>query len=58
MVDLHTHSKYSEAPPDWFLDLFDIAESYSDPLVNYDRAKKAGMSFVTLTDHNSIEGIE
>ena len=57
-VDLHVHSKYSEPPPDWFLDLFGIAESYSDPLVIYERAKRTGMSFVTLTDHNSVEGIE
>ena len=56
MVDLHVHSKYSEAPPDWFMDLFSIAESYTDPFLVYERSKKAGMSFVTLTDHNSIEG--
>jgi len=56
MADLHVHSKYSEAPPDWFLDLFSIAESYTEPSLLYERAKRAGMSFVALTDHNNIEG--
>ena len=33
-----------------------MAESYSDPFLIYDNAIKAGMPFITLTDHNSIEG--
>ncbi|MGD0229774.1 MAG: glycosyltransferase [Syntrophorhabdales bacterium] len=33
-----------------------IAESYSDPLLVYERAVAAGMSLVTLTDHNRIDG--
>ncbi|OPY70058.1 MAG: GDP-mannose-dependent alpha-mannosyltransferase [Syntrophorhabdaceae bacterium PtaU1.Bin034] len=33
-----------------------IAESYSDPFFIHEKALKAGMSLVTLTDHNSIEG--
>jgi glycosyltransferase involved in cell wall biosynthesis len=33
-----------------------IAESYSDPYLIYRRALEAGMSMVTITDHNRIEG--
>jgi predicted metal-dependent phosphoesterase TrpH len=33
-------------------------ESYNDPLAVYDRLKKMGMSIITLTDHDSIEGAE
>ena len=38
------------------MDRWNIAESYSDPLVIYERALAAGMSLVALTDHNSIDG--
>jgi predicted metal-dependent phosphoesterase TrpH len=33
-------------------------ESYNQPAAVYDRCKRRGMSIVTLTDHNSIEGAE
>jgi len=33
-------------------------ESYNDPTAVYLRLKRAGMSIVTLTDHDSIEGAE
>jgi predicted metal-dependent phosphoesterase TrpH len=33
-------------------------ESYSDPAEVYDRLKRMGMSIVTITDHDSIEGGE
>jgi predicted metal-dependent phosphoesterase TrpH len=33
-------------------------ESYNQPAAVYDRCKQRGMSIVTLTDHNSIEGAE
>ncbi|MCF7809598.1 glycosyltransferase [bacterium] len=55
-VDLHLHSKYSERPSEWFLQKLGAAESYSEPEYIYDTAKKRGMSFVTITDHNNIEG--
>jgi hypothetical protein len=55
-VDLHVHSRCSEPSTEWFMERWNIAESYSDPLRIYDKATKAGMSLVTLTDHNSIEG--
>ena len=33
-------------------------ESYNQPVAVYDCCKRRGMSIVTLTDHNSIEGAE
>jgi predicted metal-dependent phosphoesterase TrpH len=33
-------------------------ESYNEPAAVYDRCKQRGMSIVTLTDHNSVEGAE
>jgi len=55
-IDLHVHSKYSEPSSEWFMERFNIAESYSDPFFIYDRAIEAGMSKVTITDHNRFEG--
>ncbi len=55
-ADLHVHSQHSEAPTEWFMELFQVAESYSNPLLIYRNAKKAGMDFVAVTDHNSIRG--
>jgi len=55
-VDLHVHSQYSEPSADWFMQHSGISESYSDPSFIYEKAKEAGMSLVTITDHNSIDG--
>lgn len=33
-----------------------MAESYSDPFSGCEKALRAGMTFFTLTDHNSIDG--
>ncbi|HVN94924.1 MAG TPA: glycosyltransferase [Syntrophorhabdaceae bacterium] len=55
-IDLHVHSKYSEPSTDWFMQGSQISESYSDPFSIYESAKRSGMSFVTITDHNRIDG--
>ncbi|HOV14023.1 MAG TPA: glycosyltransferase [Spirochaetota bacterium] len=55
-VDLHVHSKYSEHPSEWFLQRIGAKESYIDPEFVYKTAKEKGMNFVTLTDHNRIDG--
>ncbi len=55
-ADLHVHSKYSEHPSEWFLQRLGAAESYTEPETVYRTAKERGMDFVTLTDHNRIEG--
>ena len=56
LVDLHVHSVYSEHPSEWFLQRIGAKESYTEPEIVYQKAKQCGMSFVTLTDHNSITG--
>jgi glycosyltransferase involved in cell wall biosynthesis len=55
-ADLHIHSKFSNHPSEWFLKRIGASESYTEPELIYHKAKERGMSFVTLTDHNSIEG--
>lgn len=55
-ADLHVHSKYSNHPSEWFLQRLGTSESYTDPDYIYSESKKRGMDFVTITDHNSIEG--
>jgi glycosyltransferase involved in cell wall biosynthesis len=54
--DLHLHSRFSDRSEDWLFRRFDFPDSYSDPLELYRRAKAAGMDFVTITDHDTIEG--
>lgn len=55
-VDLHCHSRHSDHPSEWFLQRIGAAESYTNPEQVYVAAKARGMQFVTLTDHNSIDG--
>lgn len=55
-VDLHLHSRYSNRPADWVLRRFDMPDGSSDPAELYGKLRGAGMDFVTLTDHNRIEG--
>ncbi len=55
-ADLHLHSKFSEHPSEWFLQRLGAQESYVEPDYIYQIAKEQGMSFVTITDHNRIEG--
>ncbi len=55
-TDLHVHSKYSSHPTEWFLKRLGAAESYTEPEYIYATAKSRGMDFVTITDHNAIEG--
>ena len=54
--DLHLHSRFSDRSEDWIFRRFDFPDSYSDPRELYGRAKAAGMDFVTITDHDTIEG--
>ncbi|MBN2018479.1 MAG: glycosyltransferase [Candidatus Cloacimonetes bacterium] len=55
-VDLHVHSIYSEHPSEWFLQRLGAGESYTEPDFIYENMKNKGMDFVTITDHNNIEG--
>jgi glycosyltransferase involved in cell wall biosynthesis len=55
-ADLHVHSRYSERPSEWFLSKLGAAESYTEPEFIYQRARELGMAYVTITDHNNIQG--
>jgi glycosyltransferase involved in cell wall biosynthesis len=55
-ADLHCHSIHSEHPSEWFLQKLGARESYTDPLFIYKEAKRMGMDYVTITDHNCIDG--
>lgn len=59
-IDLHLHSLASGNATNWWVKSLgfglETRESYTAPETAYDLAAKAGMDFVTLTDHESIEG--
>lgn len=55
-VDLHVHSKYSDRPSEWILRRIGAPESFVEPLAIYRIAKQRGMQFVTISDHNCIDG--
>lgn len=55
-VDLHLHSRHSDRSAEWLLRRLDFPDSYSRPEALYEALRKAGMQFVTLTDHNQIAG--
>jgi glycosyltransferase involved in cell wall biosynthesis len=54
--DLHLHSSASLTTGEWFSKYFNCPESYADPVRQYELCKLRGMTLVTLTDHDSIEG--
>ncbi len=56
-ADLHLHSKASNLPGGWFSKLIGCPESYAEPMELYKRLKQRGMTFVTITDHNTISGV-
>jgi glycosyltransferase involved in cell wall biosynthesis len=55
-VDLHLHSRFSDRSVEWIFRRFEFPDSYSNPRSLYKRLREKGMSFVTFTDHNRIEG--
>jgi hypothetical protein len=55
-ADLHVHSKYSTRPSQWFLQKIGCPESFTEPQHIYDIAQRLGMTLVTITDHNRIDG--
>ncbi len=54
--DLHVHSRYSDRSEEWLFRRFDLPDSYSDPDELYTALRAKGMDFVTITDHDTIEG--
>lgn len=55
-ADLHVHTRYSANPADRLLKKFGTQESYTELEDVYRSAKARGMDFVTVTDHNVIDG--
>src|SRR5262249_42160256 len=55
-ADLHVHSRYSDRPTEWLLQRLGAPECYTNPRTVYDAARRRGMQFVTITDHNCIDG--
>src|SRR3954462_9120511 len=54
--DLHIHSRYSERSEEWLFRRFDFPDSYSNPEQLHAELFAAGMDFITITDHDTIEG--
>jgi glycosyltransferase involved in cell wall biosynthesis len=55
-ADLHVHSSHSNKPTYWAMRKFNVPESYTSPRHLYQVARERGMDFVTITDHNAING--
>jgi len=55
-ADLHVHTRHSDRPSEWILRRLGAPESFVDPKEVYDRAIANGMNFVTISDHNKIDG--
>jgi glycosyltransferase involved in cell wall biosynthesis len=54
--DLHVHSAYSTDSGNYALRRARLGESYTQPERVYRVCKARGMRFVTITDHNTLEG--
>ena len=54
--DLHIHSRFSARSEEWLFRRFDFPDSYSDPRELHRELLERGMDFVTITDHDTIDG--
>ncbi len=54
--DLHIHSRFSARSEEWLFRRLDFPDSYSDPRQLHRQLIEGGMDFVTITDHDSIDG--
>jgi glycosyltransferase involved in cell wall biosynthesis len=54
--DLHVHSRFSTDSGNYALRRARLGESYTEPQRVYDVCRKRGMRFVTISDHNTVEG--
>lgn len=55
-ADLHVHSRFSDRSPEWLLRRFDFPDSYTEPRALHAMLRERGMDFITITDHNRIDG--
>src|SRR3954471_1900237 len=56
-IDLHCHSDASNRTAEAALKAINCPECYSAPAEVYAQAKRRGMDFVTITDHDTIDGV-
>src|SRR2546423_4399392 len=54
--DLHIHSRFSARSEEWLFRRLDFPDSYSDPRELHRLLRERGMDFVTITDHDTIDG--
>src|SRR3954453_359065 len=54
--DLHIHSRFSARSEEWLFRRFDFPDSYSNPRDLHRLLRERGMDFVTITDHDTIDG--
>jgi glycosyltransferase involved in cell wall biosynthesis len=54
--DLHVHSRFSDRSEEWLFRRFDFPDSCSEPRELYQGLRSGGMDFVTITDHDTIDG--
>src|SRR5438132_4898145 len=54
--DLHIHSRFSGRSEEWLFRRFDFPDSYSDPRELHRQLLEREMDFVTITDHDTIDG--
>lgn len=56
-ADLHVHSRFSTRPSQWVLQKLGCPESFTQPMDVYRIARMRGMDLVTITDHNTLDGV-
>jgi hypothetical protein len=56
LCDLHIHSRFSAHSEEWLFRRFDFPDSYTDPRDLYRLLREREMNFVTITDHDTIDG--
>src|SRR3954451_5716710 len=54
--DLHIHSRFSARSEEWLFRRFDFPDSYSNPRDLHRLLRDRRMDFVTITDHDTIDG--
>ena len=56
-IDLHCHSWASDRPSLWLMQRLGCPESFISPEEVRENAMLRGMDFVTITDHNTCDGV-
>jgi len=55
-ADLHLHSRHSARAAEWFFRRVGLPDSYSEPAALYEKLRSRGMDYITITDHNRLDG--